>query len=359
MRIGIIGTGSIADAHMWAYRAYEGAEIVAGADIVPGKAEEFIKKKEVKGAVAYTDYREMIEKENLDAVSVCTYNTSHSEPAAYALRHGVPVLLEKPFADTFENALEVLRAERETGVTLSIGFQPRFNPNNIMITEKIREGILGDVYYIRTGGGRRYGIPGGRGSTFIRKDTAGVGAMGDIGCYSLDLVLHPLGYPKPVTVSAYTSDFFGKSREFAPDYITENFEVEDFAAAFIRFETGMVMDFVISWGMHLDSMGDTVLLGKKAAMRIPSTECWNGGPGGPVTIYTQRDGQEVNEQLPFVENRRDEFVTKVATFLDAVKEGKPGPVQASEIIINQAIIDAVMKSAKEGREIEVNLPEDI
>ena len=63
--------------------------------------------------------------------------------------------------------------------------------------------MLGKVYYIQTGGGRRRGIPN---STFIEKKTAGIGALGDIGCYSLDVVLNAIGYPKPLTVSGYKSD---------------------------------------------------------------------------------------------------------------------------------------------------------
>ena len=72
----------------------------------------------------------------------------------------------------------------------------------------------GEVYYIQTGGGRRRGIPGG---TFIEQDTAGIGALADIGCYSLDMVLNAIGYPKPLTVSAYKSDFFGKNPEMYPE----------------------------------------------------------------------------------------------------------------------------------------------
>ena len=82
---------------------------------------------------------------------------------------------------------------------------------NMQQVKKIVEsGILGQIYYIQTGGGRRRGIPTPNGTTFIEDATAGVGALGDIGCYSLDLVLNAIGYPKPLTVSGYKSAFFGK-----------------------------------------------------------------------------------------------------------------------------------------------------
>lgn len=354
MRVGFIGTGNIAHAHLGAYRELPDVEVVAGADIIPGKAKEFFERNGVPGAAAYTDYREMIKNEHLDAVSVCTYNTAHKEPSVFALRSGVAVLLEKPFASSYKDALEIMKAEKESGTTLSIGFQPRFNKNNILITDTIKSGRLGEVYYVRTGGGRYAGVPG---ETFIEKRYAGCGAMGDIGCYSLDLILHALSYPKPLTVSAYTSDFFGGKTKYYPKEDAERFDVEDFAAAFIRFEGGLVMDFVISWDMHADTTGDMLLLGKEGAMRIPSTFCWNGAPGGPVTIYYGEGEDRKSETLPFFETDENDpysdFRNKVGSFLQAAKEHKPGPVSSSEIITNQLIIDAVILSAKEGREISV------
>lgn len=76
--------------------------------------------------------------------------------------------------------------------------------NMKMIKKVVDSGELGRIYYIQTGGGRRHGIPG---STFIEEKTAGIGALGDIGCYSLDMVLNAIGYPKPLTVSGYRSNY--------------------------------------------------------------------------------------------------------------------------------------------------------
>ena len=97
-----------------------------------------------------------------------------------------------------------MRAEKKSGKVLSIGFQPRLDENMQMIKKIVESGELGEIYYIQTGGGRRRGIPN---STFIEKKTAGIGALGDIGCYSLDMVLNAIGYPKPLTVTGYTSNY--------------------------------------------------------------------------------------------------------------------------------------------------------
>ena len=122
------------------------------------------------------------------------------------------MLLEKPFTVTLDEAIEVCRAEKKSGKILSIGFQPRDDANMKMIKKHRRvSGALGKIYYIQTGGGRRRGIPN---STFIEKSTGGIGALGDIGCYSLDMVLNAIGYPKPLTVSGYTSNFFGTNPKY-------------------------------------------------------------------------------------------------------------------------------------------------
>lgn len=353
-RVGIIGCGGIAWHHMDSYRRQKDVDLCAFCDIIPGKAERFARKNGFADARCYTDIKDMFANEELDAVSVCTYNTTHKECTVYALEHGAHVLLEKPMCVTLDEGIEMMKAEKKTGKLLSIGFQPRFAPLEIMLHDVVQSGTIGDVYYVQTGGGRRHGIPG---STFIEKKTAGIGAVGDIGCYALDLVLYSLGYPKPLTVSAFTSDFFGKSREFYPDG-ADRFNVDDFAAAFIRFEGGLVIDFRIAWAMHLDTPGDTILLGKKGGIRVPSTECWNYGPGGRMTIYHDLDGREVETVLPDADFDRSElFDLKIRSFLDAARDGKKAPVPTDEIIINQAILDGIVRSAELGREIEISIPE--
>lgn len=359
VKVGIIGTGWIAEAHVANYLKCPDVEIVAAADLIPGKAEKFCKDNGIDGVRLYPDHKSMIDAEELDAVSVCTYNRTHAECTIYALEHGVNVLLEKPMCVTLEEAVEICRAEKKSGKILSIGFQPRFDENMKMVKKIVESGELGDVYYIQTGGGRRRGIPTPFGTSFIEDKTAGIGALADIGCYSLDMVLNAVGYPKPLTVSGYTSAFFGKDPVTFPGHpeYAELFGVDDFAAAFVRLEGGIILDFRISWAMNLDTPGDTIILGTKAGLRIPSTECWNGSIGGPLKIYRTIAGSDVETVVPERKNSQDNFYSKIRLFIDAVKEGGCAPVPSSQIIYNQAIIDGISRSAKCGREVTVEIPE--
>ena len=355
LKVGIIGTGWIAEAHIESYLEMDDVEIVGMADLIPGKAEKFAARYGVEGVRFYPSHKELIDNEQLDAVSVCTYNMTHAECTIYALEHGVNVLLEKPMCVTTEEAVEIMRAEKKSGKILSIGFQPRLDENMKMVKKIVQSGVLGDIYYIQTGGGRRRGIPN---STFIEQKTAGIGAMGDIGCYSLDMVLNAIGYPKPLTVTGYTSGFFGANPKYNNPADAARFNVEDFAAAFVRLEGGIILDFRIAWAMHIDSPGDTVILGTEGALRIPATECWNGSIGGPMTIYSDIAGNQVETTIPVCENHgKGLFYKKVRSFLDAVLEGGEAPVPTSQILYNQAIIDHIVKSAKLGKEIDVVIPE--
>ena len=366
MRVGIIGCGWIAASHIKAYLAQPDVEVVAGADLIPGKAEAFFRKYGVEGVKTdYASHKEMIDDESLhlDAVSICTYNRQHAAPAIYALDHGINVLLEKPFTVTLDEAVEVIKAEKRSGKVLSIGFQPRLDENMKMIKKIVQSGELGKIYYIQTGGGRRRGIPTPYGTSFITDETAGIGALGDIGCYSLDMVLNAIGYPKPLTVTGYKSAFFGQDPNYSgyradkkAEY-AKAFKVDDFAAAFIRLEGDIILDFRIAWAMNMDTPGDTIILGTKGGLRIPSTECWNGTVGGPMKIYHEVCGQQVETEIPVITMKKGLFDLKIRTFLDACKNGTPAPVPTSQIIYNQAIIDGIARSAECGHEVEINVPE--
>ncbi|MBR7132167.1 MAG: Gfo/Idh/MocA family oxidoreductase [Clostridia bacterium] len=360
VKIGIIGTGWIAGSHAEALNEMPDVEVVALADIVPGKAADFAKEFGFESARLYDSDEALLEAEkDLDGVCICTYNTQHAPCAINALNHGVNVMLEKPFTVTLDEAIEVMKAEKASGKILTIGFQPRMSANMQMIKKIVESGELGDVYYIQAGGGRRRGIPTPFGTTFIEKETGGIGALGDIGCYSLDMLLGAVGYPKPLTATGYISDFFGKDPAYYPTHpeYAEKFGVDDFAAGFVRLEGGIVLDFRISWAMHMDTCGDALILGTKAGLRIPSTDCWNGEFNKPLTIYKTLGDQTVEYQVPLKPADPKLFYKKLRSFVDAIKTGGTATVPSSEIVINQAILDGLVRSAREGKEVTIEIPE--
>ncbi|MDR1463976.1 MAG: Gfo/Idh/MocA family oxidoreductase [Oscillospiraceae bacterium] len=355
LRIGIIGTGGIAGAHMRSYlKLPDEVEVVAGADIVPGKARAFFDGFEQFQALAFDSAEEMLRAVELDAVSVCTYNQTHACCAVAALEAGLPVLLEKPLCVTMEQAAEILRAEKASGKFVSVGFQPRYDPNSKKIKEIVQSGALGKIYYVQTGGGRRRGIPG---HTFIEQKTAGMGALGDIGCYGLDMPLNSLGYPKPLTVSASKFNYIGTNPQLSPQHAAR-FDVDDFAVALIRLEGGITLDFRMSWAMHMDTTGATFFLGEQAGFKVlpAGGGAWDGTVGG-MTLYHDEFGLQTETPIPYVTHKLDLFYEKVSDFVRAVRAGGPAPIPTSQIIYNQAIISGILESAALGREVEITIPE--
>ena len=101
-------------------------------------------------------------------------------------------------------------------------------------------------------------------------------------------------------------------------------------------------------------------MGTEGALRIPSTECWNGTIGGPLKLYKDVAGKQVEIEIP-PEPQGDSFgglfYLKLRSFIDAIEQGLPAPVPSSQILYNQAIIDGIVQSDKLGHEIEIQIPE--
>jgi predicted dehydrogenase len=358
LKIGVCGTGGIAHAHMDKYIKYGDIEIAGACDIIPGKARAFLDKYGLKDAPAFDSVEELVKNVELDGASVCTYNKTHAECAIALLEAGVHVLCEKPMSFTLQQAVEMVRASRKSGKFLTIGFQPRYDFMRRKVDYLIDQGAIGKVYYIQSGGGRRRGIPGG---TFVDEEKAGFGCLGDIGCYSIDECLHAVKYPKPLTVSAIATDYFGKNPKYWRG--ADTFNVDDFSVALVRMEDDVTFIFKQSWAMHADSLGDTLWLGTEGAIKILNGFDELRRPSR-VMYYTDLNGQNLdsyvlpNDSSDFFNNAHpmDIWEGKMRGFVDAVKTNGPAPVPGEEILYNQAICDGIYRSSKLHKEVEIEIP---
>jgi len=352
IKIGIVGTGGIAHEHMAKYKTFDDVEIVGACDIVPGKARNYLDHFNFKDVPAFDSVYDLVKNVEMDGASVCTYNTTHAECAIVLLEAGVHVNCEKPMSFTIQEAADMVKASKKANKILTIGFQPRWDYMRNKVDKIIDSGEIGKVYYIQSGGGRRRGIPGG---TFISKEKAGYGCLGDIGCYSIDECLHAIKYPKPLTVSAVATNYFGKNPKYWPD--ADNFEVDDFSVAFVRMEGDVTFVFKQSWAMHADSLGDTLWLGTEGAIKILNSDA--SGKPSRIMHFTDKDGNMTDSYVVPDENDvpMDIWVGKMRAFVDAVKTNGPAPVPGEEILYNQAICDGIYRSSMLGHEVEIVIPE--
>jgi predicted dehydrogenase len=347
VKLGFIGTGGIAQAHCRAISEISGVQIIAASDIVEANLKRTAERWGI--SKTFTDYNEMLKMDELDAVVVCTPTAVHSKPTVAALKAGKHVLCEKPMEATLDAATDMVRAAHEMDRILMIALKLRYSPQVVKAKEIVDAGTLGDIYYAETVADRRRGNPGG---SFIRKATAGLGAAADIGVYALDTALYLMGHPKPVAVSGITSNYLSKHNTWNP--ALKETEVEDFACGWVLFDNGARLVFKTCWCMNMDSLGGTIFLGTKAGLRIGVGEV--RGPQTGITVYRDEFGQPTDIQVP-TPGSVDVFKAEDSAFVDAVREGKPSPIDPDGMLLTQVIIQGVIDSSKaDGREIAVNVP---
>ena len=346
IKIGIIGTGGISNAHM---KGYEGntdlAEVVAVADIVEETARDAAGRWGVKKY--FTDYRKVLDMAEVDAVSVCTYNQAHRAPTVDALAAVKHVLCEKPMAATLDDAVAMTAAARKSKGILMIALHSRYSGQQLAAKRVMDSGALGRVYYGEAVTSRRRGAGGG---TFQRRETAGGGAIVDIGVYQLDTALDLLGHPRPVSVSGTTalaicpnpSSKVAGGSSFA-GWDPAVIDVEEFGAAWIRFEDGMCLVFKTSWAIHGNGLGRPFFLGEKAGLAL-----------SPLEVYTDMFGSMVDITPKELEEPEDRFVVQIRSFLEAVRDGTPSPIPPEQVIQTNIIMDGIYRSVEAGAEAKVD-----
>lgn len=347
IKLGLIGAGGIAQAHCNAIAGIDGAEIIAVSDIVKANAERTASRWNIKNV--FTDYNEMLKMDEIEAVLVCTPTAVHMAPTVAALRAGKHVLCEKPMEATLAAATEMVRAAHETNKILMVALKLRFTPQVRKAKEIIDAGTLGEIYYAETVADRRRGNPGG---SFIRKATAGLGASADIGVYALDTALYLMGHPKPIAVSGITSNYLSTHNTWNP--ALRETEVEDFACGWVLFDNGARLVFKTCWCMNMDSLGGTIFLGTKAGLRIGVGEV--RGPQEGVVVYRDEFGEPITINVP-VGGHVDVFRAEDSAFIEAVREGKPSPIDPDGVLLTNVIIQGVIDSANSGgHEVKVSVP---
>jgi predicted dehydrogenase len=344
VRIGVIGTGGIANgAHLPGYSLIpDDCEIFALCDIDPAALKRTQEKYPVKHT--FSDYRKLLEMDEIDGVSVCTPNYAHFQPTVDALKAGKHVLCEKPIAMNATQGEEMVKAARKAGKFLQIGYNSRFAPTNQAIKRFIDAGELGEIYYARAQSLRQRGIPGW--GVFIDKEKQGGGPLIDIGVHVLDLTLWMMGHPNPVSASGITYQKFGKRDDivgFMGQWDYEKFTVEDFASAFIRFDNGATIVLEASFVANLkQEVHNVALFGTEGG-----ADCY------PPSI-TQERHRSVFSFEPKVPNANiNTHHAEMKAFVECIRDNKEPLVTGEHGLMVAKIMDAIYKSSEEGREVAI------
>ena len=347
LRIGIIGVGNIAESHIGGYKANPNVEIVAFCDI---NADRLKEKGEKHGVThLYTSVEEMVKSEQLDAVSVCTWNCAHAKCSIAALNAGLNVLCEKPMAMNAQEAQEMMAAAEKNGKLLMVGFVRRYGNDMDVLQDFIRAGYFGELYYAKANYIRRNGNPGG---WFGDKSRSGGGPLIDLGVHVIDFVRYALGNPKPVSVYGATFHKLGnrphikKAAGYSASDTSSNdiCDVEDLATALIRFDNGAVLNVETSFALNVDNNRGTIeLFGEKAGAKIDPE----------LKLISEANGYMTDVSLKFPTSLSFDglFQKEIDHYVDCLlgkTECRSPAVDGYELM---RILDAVYESARTGHEV--------
>ncbi|MEM0445488.1 MAG: Gfo/Idh/MocA family oxidoreductase [Nitrososphaerota archaeon] len=353
VRVGVIGVGGHGRGrHLIPLTRTPNARVVAVCDTDQATLNRVCQEFHVAG---YTDFREMIERESLEAVSIATPSGLHYRIAVECLRRGVHALVDKPLGASLQEVVEVVRASVHANKVLMVGFWSRFSPALRYGLELVETGMLGEPYYAYGYLVRRRGIPGK--PTFIDKElSGGRGVLLDIGCYMLDNILALTGFRKPVSASGAVYTKFGRD----PEEIKFNwgtwdpgkFELEDFAAGFVKFENGMSLALETAWAAnvsHREEVGRLRILGDKGGVEAEGHEALQG------IGYYSRTKHFLFDSKPILPNA-DLPLEMTKAFIKSITEGVEPPVTGWQSVILHSIIDAIYESSSTGKEVRITLP---
>jgi predicted dehydrogenase len=347
-KVGVIGTGGISAMHIESYLKNPGVELAAFCDI----NEERLNKMGDKYGVQkrFTDAGKMLAQvPELEAVSVCTWNSAHAPMTIAALNAGKHVICEKPMATSAAAAKEMLAAAEKNKKLLMIGFVRRFGNDCMVMKDFIDQDYFGEIYYAKATYLRRNGNPGG---WFGDKSRSGGGPLIDLGVHVIDLSRYLMGNHKPVSVYGATFQklFNRPNIKSAKGYVASTAtgkdicDVEDLATAMIRFDNGAVLQIEAAFSLNIKAdEGQLQFFGTKGGAKLsPELE-----------MYTEINDYlaDVNLASPTALSFDGLFEKEINHFVDCVRNGRPCRAPAADGIELMRILDDIYESARTGHEV--------
>lgn len=287
IRIGIIGTGAISHRHMKVWAHVPQVEIVAAAEIDEKKLKAWGEQYNVKNL--YTDFREMLKRDDLDAIDVCVFNNLHAPISIAVMKAGIPCYCEKPMSASYYDSKLMYDCAKATGVKFAVQISSLFTAQTRIAKQYITKGELGEIYHAKSASSsyrRRPFLDFPRFSpAFQDTEMAGHGPIIDIGVYHMSMMLYLLGLPELESV-------YGSVYQKIPvpsNPFNKKAGVEDMGVGMAKFKGGLSLEFTQTNATNVENIGESFIAGTKGALIYSCVDEF----GGDWSM-----GQGWMEQLP-------------------------------------------------------------
>jgi len=334
VRIGLVGTGWVAQVvHIPTLQKLPEADLVAICDRDKSRVRLVGEKFGINRT--YTDLEQMLANEDMSAVIVSTSTDAHRDVAVTCLQSGRDVLIEKPIARTYPEAVDIVNAAREAKRKAMVGMNHRFRPDTMILRSIIEGKELGKVYYTKAGWLRKRP----NSSAWVtQREKSGGGVFIDLGIVMLDMAFWMMGFPDVRRVSAVNFSYTTR-------------RVEDTSVVSIVMKNGSLITIEVSWTLNIDD--------DKYYCDVVGSE--GTATLQPFRIFKELHGNMVNlapVKLDTPQNIfKRSYENELKHFLGAVRGIHPLLSPADEALQRMRIVDAVYKSARTGKEVVLSTQE--
>jgi predicted dehydrogenase len=330
VKLGVIGLGSIAQLiHIPNIVKQNNIVLSAVSEVKKNRLNLIAEKFSIQNR--YTDYRQMLEEQELDAVIIATPTNTHKEIAINCLSTGKDVLVEKPLARTYAEAKEIVDAAKKHKKILMVGMNLRYRPDTMLLRSIINSSEIGDPFYVKCGWIRSQSSLE---KWFTQKDIAGGGVIIDLGIHLLDLALWSMSFPEVSSVSC-------------KNFYHQNKEVEDTSISFIKFKDGSLVNIEVSW----------TLITSKDSFYLNVFGTKGSASLSPLHVVKKIDN-EIIDLLPSQSENpttlfKKSYVNELKSFIGAVLGLNPVISPGEDALKRLKIIEAMYQSSIKNKEIEL------
>jgi UDP-N-acetylglucosamine 3-dehydrogenase len=327
MRVGVIGLGEMGRQHVRVYDELDDVELVAVADCNSQTLERTIRRRRTRG---YLEYRDMLDREDLDAVSVVVPTSSHHIVATDVIDRGISLLVEKPIASDSQKAMDMIGRAETAQVVLSVGHIERVNPAVVELRRQLQDGALGQVFQMKA---RRAG-------PFPER-------MRDVGV-AIDLATHDLDLMLQLNDS-------GVERIYGETMRNIHTLHEDMLFALIRFSDGTLGSLDVNW-LTPKKVRDLTLVGARGMFVVDYLQqellfSENGTVPTDWDRLSMLTGVSEGRTIRFVTKREEPLRAELRSFLDAVRNKTTPVVTGRDALHALEVAEAVLASAAVGHAV--------